>query len=167
MSEWQPIETAPKDGTWILLCAPPEEHCRDAWQMCVATWERLGYNSGPQWAYGANHEHSFRDGVYGATHWMPLPKPPGDDRPSRREAAGTMTAETARERARQIMPSMRANLLRTGGEASGAVEVVLADALLQVQARERERCAGIADAHATCEGIAQKIAAEIRRLPER
>lgn len=30
------------------------------------------------------------------------------------------------------------------------------------EARERERCAKIADAHASIEGIAQRIAAEIR-----
>ena len=32
----------------------------------------------------------------------------------------------------------------------------------QAVAQERERCAQIADAHASCEGIAQLIAAEIR-----
>jgi hypothetical protein len=32
----------------------------------------------------------------------------------------------------------------------------------QAEARERGRCAQIADAHASCEGIAQAIAAEIR-----
>ena len=32
----------------------------------------------------------------------------------------------------------------------------------QAQAQERRRCAQIADAHASCEGIAQVIAAEIR-----
>ena len=32
----------------------------------------------------------------------------------------------------------------------------------QAEAQERRRCAKIADAHASCEGIAQAIAAEIR-----
>ena len=77
MSEWKPIETAPRDGTWILLAAPPEKYERDTWQMYVATWGRLSYNREPQWTYGANGlEHSFRNGVYGATNWMPLPEPP-------------------------------------------------------------------------------------------
>jgi hypothetical protein len=80
--DWQPIETAPTDGTWVLLYAPPEKWERRTGQMYVATWEATGYNSEPQWAYGANgYEHSFRHGVYGATHWMPLPAPPSPHLP--------------------------------------------------------------------------------------
>lgn len=75
-SEWKPIETAPK-YKWILLYSPPEENERRTGQLYVATWESLSYNWKPQWVYGANgQEHSFRNGVYGATHWMPLPEPP-------------------------------------------------------------------------------------------
>lgn len=77
--KWQPIETAPKEG-WILLYAPPEQYERFEGQVYVATWLPLSYNWKPQWAYGAKEgEHGFRSGVYGATHWMPLPEPPTED----------------------------------------------------------------------------------------
>ena len=77
MTNWQPIETAPKDGTWILVYAPPKEYIRDTRQMYLATWESLYYNCAKEWAYGQNgYEHAFRSGAYDVTHWMPLPKPP-------------------------------------------------------------------------------------------
>ncbi len=56
MSEWQPIETAPRDGTYILVFV-------DVWHD-VASWEAgLWLNT-----YG---DHSMNP-----THWMPLPAPP-------------------------------------------------------------------------------------------
>ena len=59
MTEWQPIETAPKDGTEML-----------------AFWNRSN-------VYGIA---SFDDGrwadetgeVSAPTHWMPLPEPPAE-----------------------------------------------------------------------------------------
>ena len=69
---WKPIETAPRDGTWVLLAAPsgykttplrvgvcryyPEYRPKDPWQ---------------------NHSNdSFRDGGAPPSHWMPLPEAP-------------------------------------------------------------------------------------------
>lgn len=74
---WKPIETAPKDGTWILIyggCIGDELDNR----IVTAYWdddESSVYD--PCW-------RSFSEdaGVYGAfhdtepTHWMPLPHPP-------------------------------------------------------------------------------------------
>lgn len=54
--EWQPIETAPKDGTVIIVYAP------DFFQTAAWTDEK--------WTNAAN---SWLEDV---THWMPLPKPP-------------------------------------------------------------------------------------------
>jgi hypothetical protein len=54
--EWQPIETAPKDGTVIIVYAP------DFFQ--TAAW------AGNGWTNAAN---SWLGDV---THWMPLPEPP-------------------------------------------------------------------------------------------
>lgn len=76
MSEWQPIETAPKDGTAILVrfkhlnfkYAKTDEE-RDLWhEICVAKW--IDHNDGGWTWYGICGQ---------ATHWMPLPDPPKAD----------------------------------------------------------------------------------------
>jgi hypothetical protein len=59
MSEWKPIETAPKDGTWILIAAKDLHPC-DA-----------------QWAKDENQEGWVDIGGFFSTqptHWQPLPK---------------------------------------------------------------------------------------------
>lgn len=78
MSEWQPIETAPKDGAWVLLYSPDErERERGDPAVQVGCWGSSGYNRNNHWVYGPEgHEHAHRHGFYGATHWMPLPEPP-------------------------------------------------------------------------------------------
>jgi uncharacterized protein DUF551 len=79
MSEWQPIETAPKDGTAILVYGP--ELLRETNGNCaVVRWDASGY---------ATEQSSIKwwvvsDGKFGPydlrgpspTHWMPLPDPP-------------------------------------------------------------------------------------------
>jgi hypothetical protein len=56
VSAWQPISTAPKDGTWVLLTGPGRWHA-------LACWDHHGWYTGdtfvdfPEW-------------------WMPLPEPP-------------------------------------------------------------------------------------------
>ena len=72
--EWQPIETAPKDGTPVLVYA-----------------EREGWRGTPRIVCAARLEHHKDWCVYGCaptilseqvldscipTHWMPLPEPP-------------------------------------------------------------------------------------------
>lgn len=61
---WQPIETAPKDGTEILAFAH-----RDRAYYGVAQWaeanEALGSVAGWFWPYATR-----------PTHWMRLPEPP-------------------------------------------------------------------------------------------
>ena len=57
---WQPIETAPKDGTYVLLYEPrDDDHAIEVGFYECETW------------YGMDHIYS----IY-PTHWMPLPKPP-------------------------------------------------------------------------------------------
>ena len=61
---WQPIETAPKGGTYILLFGM---HTRSALSvMIVARWDGDTWQSSDD-GYGAYIE---------PTHWMPLPEPP-------------------------------------------------------------------------------------------
>lgn len=70
MSEWMPIETAPKDGTPILVWGAGESRAREAdWQE---DW--YGDESKPGWMI-ANCDEEY--GYYvNATHWMHLPSPP-------------------------------------------------------------------------------------------
>lgn len=60
MSEWQPIETAPKDGTQILIPGGIAY-----WRADVDGWYTITAVEWPglpvQW---------------NVTHWMPLPEPP-------------------------------------------------------------------------------------------
>lgn len=59
MSNWPPIETAPKDGTEILIWVERPHRYRAAW------WDER---------YGAYVDTwmCYED----ATHWQPLPDPP-------------------------------------------------------------------------------------------
>lgn len=65
--QWNPIETAPKDGTWILAINAAKNPGR---QHVVHYSERWG-NHYP-WVTGS----APMDFVAGVTHWMPLPAPP-------------------------------------------------------------------------------------------
>ncbi len=73
MTEWQPIETAPKDGQYVLLYGPNLSR-RPHGQVVAAYFE-----------YQIEYWH-VEDGKFGPyplrgpapTHWMPLPEPPND-----------------------------------------------------------------------------------------
>lgn len=76
--EWQPIETAPKDGTLILVYNGENEgYCTGKHQIGTASWEMAysGYTDDKRCEWLSN---ACCDGVsnYKPTHWMPLPKPP-------------------------------------------------------------------------------------------
>ncbi len=81
MSEWQPIETAPRDGTWFLLCRQSE-----GWESYeVGRFDPLLF---PEYVEAGNglYRKEMRTGYewlgfnnfHRATHWMPLPPPPED-----------------------------------------------------------------------------------------
>lgn len=59
MSDWQPIETAPKDGTVIDLWSRDFGRLTDEW------WDI----EDQCWALS---------GIARPTHWMPIPEPPND-----------------------------------------------------------------------------------------
>lgn len=73
VDEWQPIETAPKDGTHILLYVPADsaDHAPEAmvtgfWYALYSEWDLV-----MAWGYEAESQ------VYGEpSHWTPLPPPP-------------------------------------------------------------------------------------------
>lgn len=58
--EWRPIETAPKNGTEVLLwCERRQGHFIGVWDSSSDRWK------------------SFGNTIY-ATHWMPMPEPPDE-----------------------------------------------------------------------------------------
>lgn len=64
---WQKIETAPKDGTWILVYTMGGDP-----DFAVCQWDGRHWN-----LLVEDERHDIGDGWYGAvTHWSPLPSPP-------------------------------------------------------------------------------------------
>lgn len=68
--EWQPIETAPKDGTWVLVWGPPAEDSDDDGPAAVVRW------NGYFWEMDATDDRGEFSPPFCETHWMPLPEPP-------------------------------------------------------------------------------------------
>jgi len=66
MSEWQSIETAPRDGSEVLLHY--KNFCGAKNLIVTGHWDDT---QGPD---NATWEHSCGSGD--ADHWMPLPEPP-------------------------------------------------------------------------------------------
>lgn len=79
MSEWQPIESAPKDGQKLLLWFLGE--------VVVGKWSsdyRWWYGNNVKWFDGQQLVTALQDGVGqgGPTHWQPHPAPPTNPSPS-------------------------------------------------------------------------------------
>jgi hypothetical protein len=72
-NDWQYIETAPKDGTDILLygylTGEVETHKPPVKIVSKAHW------NGSQWQ--VSDTCGYRFWIISAAYWMPLPKPPG------------------------------------------------------------------------------------------
>jgi len=68
---WQPIETAPKDGTWILVW----KHDYDC--PMSAQWGLLDINPNKYTGMKgwSGYGYIFSD----VTHWMPMPEPPKEN----------------------------------------------------------------------------------------
>jgi hypothetical protein len=80
--DWRPIDTAPKDGTWIVALAP-ESFQQDGYpspyvfttrwnEEVLEHWERADRETMKlrvtDWSHWEGHEEP--------THWMPPPKAP-------------------------------------------------------------------------------------------
>jgi hypothetical protein len=63
--EWLPIESAPKDGTHILIFEVPAFE-GDEQMYVVGRWSDFG------WTESYADEYA----ICSPTHWMPLPPPP-------------------------------------------------------------------------------------------
>lgn len=78
MNEWQPIETAPKDGTEILVFVP----FVTGPAIVVVHWTDDGSSTRDDFedepdGEGWTEPHDGYVGMWDdASHWMPLPKPP-------------------------------------------------------------------------------------------
>jgi hypothetical protein len=72
IQEWQPIETAAKDGTRIL--------CSDGKNIEIAHWSDSVWTSEKQpdgtWGSWLVFDCRADSESIRATHWMPLPNPP-------------------------------------------------------------------------------------------
>lgn len=72
MSEWRPIETAPKDDKSILAFIPlPTMSLPENYRVLCLLWDDGGYTTQPGWRTDTPHFMRFEP-----THWMPLPDPP-------------------------------------------------------------------------------------------
>lgn len=67
MSEWQPIDSAPRDGTYVLLYDDRFLHSVDSYLIAR-------YEHGDWWGRPTKSgiSHLWRE----ATHWQHLPAPP-------------------------------------------------------------------------------------------
>lgn len=67
--DWQPIDTAPKDGTKLLLARYVGNPLHDSalWWMAAGAWSEKYQN----W-----NDTNTPDAFVCPTHWMPLPEPP-------------------------------------------------------------------------------------------
>lgn len=69
--KWKPIETAPRDGSFILL-AGPSGYTTTPLRVEVCRWD-TEYRPHQPWVNHAND--SFLDGGAAPTCWMELPEP--------------------------------------------------------------------------------------------
>jgi len=63
--DWQPIETAPKDGRWILAASTEYAAVKISWNFHHKDWARHG-------------DKDAEPVLHQPTHWLPLPAPPED-----------------------------------------------------------------------------------------
>jgi len=83
MSEWRPIKTAPKDGTYVWLWCP-SPYYPEGGRIEKGSFRRDEGFSGNKkrlWLNDKYDEYSlgYASTPLDPTHWMPLPKPPSAD----------------------------------------------------------------------------------------
>lgn len=76
MTEWKPIETAPKDRAEILASSPYGDLSIVRWDERAGKWVGMCEGSlvvETEGDWGTEYRYPF------VTHWMPLPEPPRAD----------------------------------------------------------------------------------------
>lgn len=82
MTDWQPISSAPRDGTHVLLAIPVDRDPTDSlppWFQIVGWWDddinADGEDAG--WTDGTPANWNMQEyAIWEPTHWQPLPSPP-------------------------------------------------------------------------------------------
>jgi hypothetical protein len=76
MTDWQPIETAPKDGTAILIW-PAQSALTGSTECMIISYVVRWHDWKESWIEASGEEYD----TFYPTHWMPLPPPPkkGDE----------------------------------------------------------------------------------------
>lgn len=69
-TQWRPIDTAPRDGTRVLLWVPPYGPSTGHYEPARVNW---GPNASLWIAASVLNKEAH------PTHWMPLPSPPKQD----------------------------------------------------------------------------------------
>jgi Protein of unknown function (DUF551) len=69
---WQPIETAPKDKSWVLLSGGQIGY---GWYEQEFPPAVVAQYAGKSWQF-AWYDSGFYGEYLDPTHWMPLPEPP-------------------------------------------------------------------------------------------
>lgn len=87
---WRPIESAPKDGTGIILASWGGTSDGYAFPWWLEESEWVG-----DWLLTAERLQAHL-GSFPATHWMPIPPPPGDEGGERRVADGGIESQPQR-----------------------------------------------------------------------
>lgn len=75
---WQPIETAPKDGTWVLVYGEGTDDEEVSRKVAVAQYTNYlnGGTYDESWWQFAWYDGGYYGRFYNPTHWMPLPEAP-------------------------------------------------------------------------------------------
>lgn len=97
MSDWQPIETVPREhGRWVWVrCDPPMP---DRFNLTAFMWD-TEHRSGGMWFAGTGWWYDVVPGRF--THWAPIPVPPTPEpKPAKRYAPEMSCCKSAEEHAR-------------------------------------------------------------------
>ncbi len=76
MSEWKRIDSAPKDGTWILVLGDIQDE-GEGRTIAVAQYTEYLNGRKTRWHWQfAWYDGGYHGWVENVSHWMPLPSPP-------------------------------------------------------------------------------------------